>query len=124
MRTPTFCALCVSRCGATAVTVDGRLTAFESDLGHPTGRALCVKGKAAPAIVRHSDRVLHPLRRTAPKGEGDPAWERIGWDEALATVAARIRVAWLGARREPLQADRLLVRQQPDEHFGRTHHHV
>ncbi|HWH44464.1 MAG TPA: molybdopterin-dependent oxidoreductase [Thermoleophilaceae bacterium] len=90
MRTPTFCALCVSRCGATAVSVDGRFTALEPDPAHPTGRALCVKGKAAPAIVDHPDRVLHPLRRTAPKGAGDPAWERIGWDEALDTVAARL----------------------------------
>ena len=90
VRTPTFCALCVSRCGATAVTVDGRFTALEPDPGHPTGRALCVKGKAAPAIVGHGERVLHPLRRTAPKGSGDPGWERIGWDEALDAVAARL----------------------------------
>jgi len=89
-RTPTFCALCVSRCGATAVTVDGRFTALEPDPSHPTGRALCVKGKAAPAIVGHADRVLHPLRRTAPKGADDPAWERIGWDEALDSIAARL----------------------------------
>ena len=90
MRTPTFCALCVSRCGATAVAVDGRFTALEPDRAHPTGRALCVKGKAAPAIVSHPDRVLHPLRRTAPKGASDPAWERISWDEALETVVARL----------------------------------
>ncbi|MDA0158783.1 molybdopterin-dependent oxidoreductase [Solirubrobacter ginsenosidimutans] len=89
-RTPTFCALCVSRCGATAVTVDGRFTALEPDPAHPTGRALCVKGKAAPAIVGHADRVLHPLRRTAPKGAEDPAWERISWDDAIDTVAARL----------------------------------
>jgi anaerobic selenocysteine-containing dehydrogenase len=91
VRTPTFCALCVSRCGATAVSVDGRFTALEPDPAHPTGRALCVKGKAAPAIVGSPDRVLYPLRRTAPKGSGDPAWERISWDEALDTVAARLR---------------------------------
>ncbi len=91
VRTPTFCALCVSRCGATAVTVDGRFTALEPDRAHPTGRALCVKGKAAPAIVDHADRLLHPLRRTAPKGAEDPGWERIGWDEALDTVAVRLR---------------------------------
>jgi anaerobic selenocysteine-containing dehydrogenase len=90
VRTPTFCALCASRCGATAVTVDGQFTALEPDPAHPTGRALCVKGKAAPAIVGHADRVLHPLRRTAPKGEADPRWERIGWDEALDMVAARM----------------------------------
>src|SRR4051812_45309170 len=91
VRTPTFCALCVSRCGATAVTVDAQFTALEPDRNHPTGRALCVKGKAAPAIVSHADRVLHPLRRTAPKGASDPAWERISWDDALDTIAARLR---------------------------------
>jgi anaerobic selenocysteine-containing dehydrogenase len=90
-RSPTFCALCVSRCGATAVTVDGRFTALEPDRAHPTGRALCVKGKAAPEIVNHPDRLLHPLRRTAPKGADDPGWERIGWDDALDTVASRLR---------------------------------
>jgi anaerobic selenocysteine-containing dehydrogenase len=91
VRTPTFCALCVSRCGATAVTVDGRFTALEPDPAHPTGRALCVKGKAAPAIVGHADRVLQPLRRTAPKGADDPAWERISWEEALDAIAARLK---------------------------------
>jgi anaerobic selenocysteine-containing dehydrogenase len=73
------------------VTVDGRFTALEPDPAHPTGRALCVKGKAAPAIVGSDDRVLYPLRRTAPKGAEDPGWERISWDEALDTVAAQLR---------------------------------
>ena len=99
VRTPTFCALCVSRCGATAVTVDGRFTALEPDPAHPTGRALCVKGKAAPAIVGHAERVLHPLRRTAPKGADDPAWERISWEEVRGAgpggVHARPRAGWL-----------------------------
>jgi anaerobic selenocysteine-containing dehydrogenase len=33
------------------------------------------------------DRLLHPLRRVGPKGGG--RWERIGWDEAVAEIAAR-----------------------------------
>jgi anaerobic selenocysteine-containing dehydrogenase len=86
----TFCPLCVSRCGATATVDEGRLLALRPLPGHPTGQAICVKGKAAPEIVAHPDRLLHPLRRTAPKGAADPGWERIGWDEALATVAARL----------------------------------
>jgi anaerobic selenocysteine-containing dehydrogenase len=52
---------------------------------------LCVKGKAAPEISAHPDRLRHPLRRTAPKGAADPGWERIGWDEALDDVADRLR---------------------------------
>jgi anaerobic selenocysteine-containing dehydrogenase len=88
---PTFCALCVSRCGATATVADGQFVALEPNPGHPTGQALCVKGKAAPEIVRHPDRLLHPLKRTRPKGNGDPGWQRISWDEALDTVADRLR---------------------------------
>src|SRR5262249_34791473 len=37
------------------------------------------------------DRLLHPLKRTNPKGAADPGWERIGWDEALGAVADRLR---------------------------------
>jgi anaerobic selenocysteine-containing dehydrogenase len=86
----TFCALCVSRCGATATVEDGRFIELGPDPAHPTGQAVCVKGKAAPAIVAHRDRLLHPMRRTAPKGAADPGWVRISWDEALDTVAARL----------------------------------
>jgi len=86
----TFCALCVSRCGATATVSDGRLLAIGPDPAHPTGRAVCVKGKAAPRIVEHPDRLLHPLRRTNPKGADDPGWVQISWDEALDTIAAKL----------------------------------
>ena len=87
---PTFCPLCVSRCGATATITDGEFVALGPDPGHPTGHAVCVKGKAAPEIVRHPERLLHPLKRTRPKGDPDPGWQRITWDEALDTVAGRL----------------------------------
>jgi len=86
----TFCPLCVSRCGATATIEDGEFVALGPDPSHPTGQAVCVKGKAAPDIVRHLDRLEHPLRRTSPKGADDPGWERITWDEALRTIADRL----------------------------------
>ena len=87
---PTFCPLCVSRCGARATVADGRLVALEPDPDHPTGRALCLKGKAAPEIVAHPGRLLHPMRRTNPKDADDPGWEQVTWDEALDTIAARL----------------------------------
>jgi anaerobic selenocysteine-containing dehydrogenase len=87
----TFCPLCVSRCGAKA-TVDGdTLVALEPDPSHPTGNALCIKGKAAPELVHHPERLLHPLRRTNPKGATDPGWQRVSWDEALDTIGSRLR---------------------------------
>src|SRR5215470_4225988 len=90
-RIPGYCALCVSRCGSIAVVEDGRFVALEPDPSHPTGQALCAKGRAAPELVYHPDRLLHPLRRTRPKGDRDPGWQRITWDEALDLTAARLR---------------------------------
>jgi anaerobic selenocysteine-containing dehydrogenase len=84
----TFCALCISRCGAEAIIEDGVFASLQPDPSHPTGQALCVKGKAAPELVYHPGRLLHPLKRTRPKGESDPGWQPISWDEALGTAAA------------------------------------
>jgi anaerobic selenocysteine-containing dehydrogenase len=86
----TFCALCVSRCGARATVTDGVFVALQPDPSHPTGQALCVKGKAAPELVYHTERLLHPLVRTNPKGAADPGWRRVSWDDALGTVADRL----------------------------------
>ena len=88
---PAFCPLCVSRCGCEAVVEDGRLVAIEPDPSHPTGKALCAKGRASPALVEAPDRLLYPLRRTRPKGDADPGWQRISWDEALGETAAAMR---------------------------------
>jgi anaerobic selenocysteine-containing dehydrogenase len=90
MEVATFCPLCVSRCGARATVADDTFT-LSRDPSHPTGKALCVKGKAAADISAHPDRLRNPLRRTSPKGALDPGWERIGWEEALDTVADRLR---------------------------------
>jgi anaerobic selenocysteine-containing dehydrogenase len=90
-RVPTYCALCISRCGAIATVREGVLEGLEPDPSHPTGQALCVKGKAAPELVYHPERLRTPLRRTRPKGETDPGWQPISWDEALDLTAARLQ---------------------------------
>jgi anaerobic selenocysteine-containing dehydrogenase len=59
-----YCALC--RCGCSSVVEDGRLLAVEPDPSHPTGQALCAKGRAAPELVYHPERLLYPMRRTRP----------------------------------------------------------
>jgi anaerobic selenocysteine-containing dehydrogenase len=90
-RVRTYCALCIARCGAIAVVEDGRFARLEPDPAHPTGAALCAKGRAAPELVYHPERLKYPLRRTRPKGDADPGWQRIGWDEALDLTAAAMR---------------------------------
>ena len=87
----TFCPLCVSRCGAVATVENGSFVELRPDPDHPTGSALCVKGKAAPEVVNSADRLLYPERRTRPKDADDPGWVRITWDEALDEIAVRVR---------------------------------
>lgn len=87
---PGFCTLCRSRCGTLNHVQDGRLIAVEALKEHPTGRGTCAKGRAAPELVYHPERILHPLKRTRPKGADDPGWERIGWEEALAEITSRL----------------------------------
>ena len=68
---------------------DGKIVRVASDPDHPVTRgAIC--GKAARYVERvySPDRVLYPQRRVGPKGEG--RFERIGWDEALETIADRL----------------------------------
>jgi anaerobic selenocysteine-containing dehydrogenase len=90
-RIPGYCGLCISRCGSVALVEDGRFVALEPDPSHPTGQAICAKGRAAPELVYHPDRLVYPLKRTRPKGDPDPGWQRIGWDEALDVTAANLR---------------------------------
>ena len=86
-----FCGLCTARCGTIATVENGRFTRLDPDPAHPTGQALCAKGRAAPELVYHPDRLTRPLRRTRPKGDPDPGWEEISWDEALDITATAMR---------------------------------
>jgi len=86
-----YCSLCIARCGTVATVEDGRFTRLDPDPSHPTGHAICAKGRAAPELVYHPERLTHPLRRTRPKGVADPGWERISWETALDLTAAAMR---------------------------------
>lgn len=84
-----YCTLCRSRCGTLNTVSGDALLRVQPDTDHPTGQAICPKGRSAPELVHSPHRVLHPLRRTAPKGSADPGWQRISWDEALSEIASR-----------------------------------
>lgn len=85
-----YCTLCRSRCGSLSHVENGRLVAVTPDPSHPTGAALCAKGRAAPEIVGSPRRLLHPLRRTNPDRGGNPGWVEVGWNEALDEIARRL----------------------------------
>ncbi|WP_237748281.1 molybdopterin-dependent oxidoreductase [Nocardia brasiliensis] len=85
-----YCTLCRSRCGAVYTVENGVLRGVRPDSEHPTGAAMCPKGRAAPELVYSPERLRRPLRRTTPKSDPDPRWREIGWDEALTEVAERL----------------------------------
>ncbi|HEX6436764.1 MAG TPA: molybdopterin-dependent oxidoreductase [Candidatus Binatia bacterium] len=85
----TYCSMCTSRCGVVATVEDGVLTQVHADPEHPNG-CICVKGAAAPEIVYSPDRLHYPMVRTRPKGDPDPGWTRITWDQALNLAALRL----------------------------------
>jgi len=54
----------------------------------PTAGVLCTKVARYTERTYHRDRLLHPLRRVGRKEEG--RFERISWDDAIATIAERL----------------------------------
>jgi len=94
MLVPTTCFNCESACGLLAY-VDRetmQVQKFEGNPEHPGSRGRnCAKGPATHNQVTDPDRILHPLKRAGKRGEGK--WERVGWDEVLDDLAARIRKA-------------------------------
>ncbi len=58
-----------------------------------TSGVICAKVSRYAERIHHPDRLGYPLRRVGEKGIGLPAFERIGWDEALDEVATRFQKA-------------------------------
>lgn len=91
---------CPDSCGVlvTVETATGKAVKVQGDPAHPVTRGfLC--GKVAKYLDRvySPERLLYPMRRRAgvakgplPKGRETEAFERIGWDEALDGIAARL----------------------------------
>ena len=85
-----YCALCTAHCATITTVENGRVTRLDPDPDHPNGGVICIKGKAAPELLYHPDRLNYPLKRTRPKGDSDPGWARVSWDEALDAIAKKL----------------------------------
>lgn len=92
----TSCPMCNQAvfCGLKGTVVDGKLVRVEGNEFHSKNKP-CLKGLTSLQNVYDPNRLLYPVKRTNPKkgiGE-DPGWERISWDEALATIAEKFNEA-------------------------------
>jgi anaerobic selenocysteine-containing dehydrogenase len=87
---------CPSACSLSVeVLADGRIGRVRGlEEQSYTAGVICAKVARYAERIHHPDRLLHPLRRSGPKGSG--RFERIGWDEALELTAQ----AMLRAERE------------------------
>jgi anaerobic selenocysteine-containing dehydrogenase len=87
---PTACWQCVTRDAAIGYVEDGRLRKLE---GNPnsirTLGKLCARGQAGVNQVYFPDRILYPMKRVGKRGEHK--WKRISWDEALDTIASKLK---------------------------------
>src|SRR6185369_1768697 len=80
---------CPDTCAMRVTVEDGRAVRVQGDPDHPpTHGALCTKVSRYPERTYHAERVLHPMRRSGPKGSGQ--FVRVSWAEALADIGARL----------------------------------
>jgi len=80
---------CPDTCAIRVTVQDGKAVKVQGDPDHPpTHGALCTKVSRYPERTYHAERVLHPLKRSGPKGSGQ--FVRVGWAEALADIGARL----------------------------------
>jgi len=81
---------CPDTCGLLVGVEEGRVVSVKGDPEHPFTRgAVCMKVARYPERLVSPLRVLHPLRRTGPKGSG--SFERISWDRVLDEIVERYR---------------------------------
>src|ERR1700751_3825627 len=80
---------CPSACALDIEVIDGRSIGRGRGAKiqtYPAG-VVCAKVARYAERIHHPDRLIHPMRRTGPKGSGQFA--RISWNEALDEIAAR-----------------------------------
>jgi anaerobic selenocysteine-containing dehydrogenase len=81
---------CPDTCGMLVTVEDGVAVKIQGDPSMPfTQGTLCTKVAHYLERTYAPERLLHPLRRTGPKGSG--RFERISWDAALDEIAARLK---------------------------------
>ena len=89
---------CPDTCALQVTVENGVAVSVRGDAEHPTtAGVLCTKVSRYTERTYHPERLLYPQKRVGNKGEGKFA--RITWDEALETIACKLKSV---AARNPL----------------------
>lgn len=88
--TASTCGMCPAGCGIVVRTREHKANKIEGNPLHPVNRgALCARGQAGLEVLYNPDRIKGPMKRVGERGEGK--WEEISWDEAINTLADKLR---------------------------------
>lgn len=81
---------CPDTCALETTVQNGVAIKVSGQKDHPwTDGALCTKVSRYLDRTYAPDRVVYPHKRLGGKGPGKGTWERISWDEAVTTIAAK-----------------------------------
>lgn len=84
------CGMCSAGCGIIVRTREHKANKIEGNPLHPVNRgALCARGQAGLEVLYNPDRIKGPMKRAGERGEGK--WEEISWEEAIKTIADKLR---------------------------------
>jgi anaerobic selenocysteine-containing dehydrogenase len=87
----TTCYMCACRCGIRVHLKDGVVRYIDGNPDHPLNQGvICAKGGAGIMKQYSPARLTRPLRRKSGADRGSGEFEPISWDEALATLEARM----------------------------------
>ena len=80
---------CPDTCSLVTTVQSGVAIKVHGNPAHPhTDGALCTKVSRYTERTYHPERILHPLKRSGPKGSGQ--FERVSWESALADIAQKL----------------------------------
>ena len=87
----TTCKSCHGGCGVIVTVEDGVIVHIQGNPDSLTKGTMCSKGLSSIQHIDNPYRIKYPMKQVGPKGEGK--WERISWDEALETIADKMKDA-------------------------------